>query len=105
MNEKSKYQLSKAEILNGIHSEYDLLEETLASLSEDQMMQPGVEGDWSVKDVMAHVATWQERMVGWVLEARQGKIPHQEVSEAQLHEWNHQDYVCLLYTSPSPRDA
>ena len=93
MSERSNYQLSKAEVLSGIQSEYDLLEEILAGLSESQMVQPGVEGDWSVKDIIAHIATWQKRMVGWVIEARQGKTPPMEEGEAQIHQWNQQDYL------------
>ncbi|MEM7030637.1 MAG: ClbS/DfsB family four-helix bundle protein [Chloroflexota bacterium] len=93
MSEKSKYDRSKAEILSGIQAEYELLEEALAGLDEDQMMQSGVEGDWSVKDVVGHIAIWQKRMMDWVLEARQGDVPQQDISPEELHEWNHQDYL------------
>lgn len=93
MSERSKYQLSKAEVLSGIHAEYALLEETLASLSESQMVQPGVEGAWSVKDIIAHITIWLKRMAGWVTETRQGEIPEIEMSEAQLHQWNEADYL------------
>ena len=30
-------------------------ETLLAQIGADRMMQPGVEGDWSVKDIIAHV--------------------------------------------------
>jgi hypothetical protein len=31
-----------------------------AGLSDPQLMEPGVMGDWSVKDILAHVTTWEE---------------------------------------------
>jgi hypothetical protein len=33
--------------------------ESFAGLSESQMMKPGVTGDWSVRDILAHVTTWE----------------------------------------------
>jgi hypothetical protein len=35
-------------------------QESYAGLSEAQMMVPGVVGDWSVKDILAHVTIWEE---------------------------------------------
>lgn len=37
------------------------------------MLQPGVVGPWSVKDILAHLADWQARMPVWLAAARQGK--------------------------------
>jgi hypothetical protein len=31
-----------------------------AQLSDAQLMEPGVTGDWSVRDILAHVSTWEE---------------------------------------------
>ena len=31
-----------------------------AGLSELQLMEPGVTGHWSVRDILAHVTTWEE---------------------------------------------
>ena len=93
MSEQPLDLLSKADLLRGIRSEYTLLEETLAGLSERQMMQQGVEGDWSVKDIIGHIASWQKRMVGWVTQALQGEIPKTEESIDQMHQWNHESYL------------
>ena len=84
---------NKAELLRGIRAEYALLEETLAGLSESQMVQPGVDGDWSVKDIIGHLTTWQQRMVGWVTQALHGEIPTTEESVEQMHQWNHESYL------------
>jgi hypothetical protein len=49
----------KAELLANIQAGYDQLEALLATLSEEQMTTPGVNGSWSVKDNLAHLAAWQ----------------------------------------------
>ena len=35
-------------------------QEAHAGLSEAQLMMPGVTGKWSVRDILAHVTTWEE---------------------------------------------
>ena len=35
----------------------------LDSLTADQMLQPGVCGEWSVKDVVAHIAWYEREMI------------------------------------------
>lgn len=49
----------KAELLGLIQSAYDQFEILLASLREEQMTIPGVNGSWSVKDNVAHLTVWQ----------------------------------------------
>jgi len=34
--------------------------ESYAGLPDAQLLEPGVAGDWSVKDILAHVTTWEE---------------------------------------------
>lgn len=36
------------------------LEESRAGLSAAELARPGVAGDWSVRDVLAHVSWWEE---------------------------------------------
>src|SRR5215475_13341482 len=50
----------KAELLANIQAGYEQLEAVLASLSEEQMTIPGVNGTWSVKDNLAHLTAWQD---------------------------------------------
>ena len=35
-------------------------EESYAGLSDARMLEPGVQGQWSVRDILAHVTTWEE---------------------------------------------
>lgn len=44
-------------------SQWDAL---LAQVTEEQMVQPGVAGDWTIKDIIAHIS-WHEREIIGVL--------------------------------------
>jgi hypothetical protein len=67
--------MSKARIMDLVQRERRALERVLAGLGEAQMIQPGVENGWSVKDIMAHITDWERRMVGWIEESLRGEVP------------------------------
>jgi hypothetical protein len=46
------------------------LEQNLDKLSPEEMVQNGVVGEWSVKDLLAHLAAWEELYMGWLAAAR-----------------------------------
>jgi len=46
--------------LKRLEQRWDELIETYAGLSDTEMTAPGVTGGWSVKDIVAHVTTWEE---------------------------------------------
>ena len=50
---------SKAEFLDTMRSERDRWEALLAEADETQMVEPGVAGDWSLKDLVAHVTAYE----------------------------------------------
>lgn len=51
---------SKKEILADIRRERLLFEKLLNRLSEMQMLTAGVTGQWSVKDILAHIIAWEK---------------------------------------------
>ena len=51
--------MTRHDLLDQITSERGFLEETLARLTHAQMLLPGVVGEWSVKDALAHISTWE----------------------------------------------
>lgn len=61
--------MNKAELLDAIQIERARWEALLAELDEEQMIQPGVAGAWSVKDIVAHISWHEHEMVG-MLQAR-----------------------------------
>jgi len=50
----------KEHILAALREQFDRWEELLASLSEEQLITPHFDYDWSIKDVMAHLWAWQQ---------------------------------------------
>ncbi|GHO45898.1 hypothetical protein KSX_40610 [Ktedonospora formicarum] len=52
-------QKSKAELLEMRRALYANFDALIAGLSEQQLQMPGVSGDWSVKDHIAHLTFWE----------------------------------------------
>lgn len=61
--------MNKAELLKDIRAEWALWEALLGEIEGAQMTQPGAAGEWSVKDIIAHIAWFEREMVG-MLQAR-----------------------------------
>jgi hypothetical protein len=49
-----------ARLIGRLESAFAAFEESFAGLPDVVLVQPGAAGDWSVKDVLAHVSTWEE---------------------------------------------
>jgi hypothetical protein len=47
-------------LLRRVEMAWAALKESYAGLPDSRLTEPGVVGDWSVKDILAHVATWEE---------------------------------------------
>jgi hypothetical protein len=58
-------QTSKKQLLKDIYTERRRLEKNLAVLSEEDMLEPGVTGNWSVKDILAHLVAWEKLFLDW----------------------------------------
>lgn len=67
--------MSKAELIERSRAERARFAEPLGDLGRDQMLQPNLQGKWSVKDIIAHVVDWEERMVRWLGETLRGETP------------------------------
>src|SRR5436853_2081121 len=55
--------MDKAILLNKIRTRQAEFEGLLAPLDEAQMTTTGVNGEWSIKDVLAHLTAWQKRTI------------------------------------------
>lgn len=49
-----------AKILAQLDAAWTAFQQSYAGLTDEQLTQPGVAGDWSVRDTIAHVAWWEE---------------------------------------------
>ena len=58
--------MDRPALLERIRSAWEALERSHAGLSDAQLIQPGIAGDWSVKDILAHVTTWEEESLKYL---------------------------------------
>lgn len=54
-------QMDKATLLERMHKGFDELDALLVSCTPEQMTMEGVNGEWTVKDVLAHLTAWEQR--------------------------------------------
>jgi hypothetical protein len=66
---------SKDDLLAAIDKERGALEAFLETLTPKQMIEPGVVGEWSVKDVLAHLVEWEQMCLGWYRAGLRGETP------------------------------
>lgn len=67
--------MNRQQMLKKIETPWTMLNEAYAGLSEAQMLEPGVAGDWSVKDILAHVTIWEEEALKHLPGIIEGKTP------------------------------
>ena len=67
--------MDKSALLNTIQTERTRFEALLAPLSEEQLCSPTLDGGWSIKDIMAHVAEWELICARWLEEFLRGEMP------------------------------
>jgi hypothetical protein len=65
--------MNKAELLNWLQEEYQNWQALLDQIGPARMEQPGVNGDWTMKDLVAHMAYWQPRLTTRILAAQRGE--------------------------------
>lgn len=67
--------MDQAEIITRLNEEQQELADAIAGLPDEAMLEPGVNGDWSVKDILTHISAWEAELVKLLWQARQGKKP------------------------------
>ena len=84
---------TKAELMAAVQKEWDNLQASLDGLTEEQMHLPGVVGDWSIKDVLAHITAWQARLITSMFRAEKGLTPDTTESGPAVDRFNQQWYI------------
>jgi hypothetical protein len=64
---------SKAELLARIHAAHQQLEARVARLTPAQLAEPNIHGEWAIKDDLAHVSWWEQRMINILESALRGE--------------------------------
>lgn len=67
--------MNREQLLKQIDRRWVAFQNAYAGLSEAQMTTPGVVGDWSVKDILAHITTWEEEALEHLPAILEGRRP------------------------------
>lgn len=73
--------MTKQQLLDKLERAWADLQASFAGMSEAQMTTPGVTGDWSVKDILAHVTTWEEEALRMMPVILENKTPPRYVDQ------------------------
>ncbi len=52
--------MTREQVLKRLNEAWLVLKESYAGLADSQLLEPGVTGKWSVRDILAHITTWEE---------------------------------------------
>jgi uncharacterized protein (TIGR03083 family) len=58
--------MDRQQLIKQLDQRWAAFTEAYAGLSEAQLTEPGVVADWSVKDILAHVTTWEEEALKYL---------------------------------------
>jgi len=85
--------MTKDELLGEIEREWEALQAVIQDLTDEQMTRIPVAGDWTVKDLLAHVAVWQSRLVTNLYKVERGVPPADvDLTPMQVDRLNAQFY-------------
>lgn len=51
-------QIDRQETIARFKKEHEKVKKLVSSLSEEQVLKPNTLGEWSVKDMVSHLAAW-----------------------------------------------
>ena len=80
--------MTRQQLLARMERAWAALRESFSGLSDAQLTEPGVAGEWSVKDVLAHVTTWDEEALKYLPLIHSGGRPPRYASVGGLDAFN-----------------
>lgn len=55
--------MDRAQLLKRVETAWSAFKDSFADLPDARLTEPGVTGDWSVKDILAHISIWEEEAI------------------------------------------
>jgi hypothetical protein len=78
---------SKVELINAMISARNELDTLVDQIERSTMTLPGASGEWSIKDILAHITSY-DRWLGLTLALRSQKPPDLWIEDLPLDEFN-----------------
>jgi hypothetical protein len=88
---------TKGQILAAIEREREAWETLLVEVGEARMLEPGAMGDWTFKDLAAHITGWRARSLRRLEAAANGQPepsppwPTRLETDDEINEWIHEE--------------
>ncbi len=93
--------MSREELLKALDTEFASLLAAIDGLSDEQMTRVWF-GEWSVRDILAHIAGWQREMAGAFQRIARGERPAPEgVDYSDTDAWNARFAAAQRSTAPA----
>lgn len=67
--------MDKTGLLTILRKSHEDFLQAIEGLTEEEMNEPGVNGDWSVKDILSHLTRWEAELVKLLWQTSQGITP------------------------------
>jgi hypothetical protein len=67
--------MDRSQLLKRLDKAWQAFKESYAGLSDAELMEPGVTGNWSVRDIIAHVTWWEEEALTYLPLILNGRKP------------------------------
>lgn len=83
--------MTKDRLVGLIRDSHAQLQSVIGRLSDEQMTVPQVQGQWSAKDILAHISAWEEHCLGFLDADARGETP-QLITSADVDRVNEQFY-------------
>lgn len=77
-------------VLRRLDTAWTAFKDSYTGLSDARLLEPGVVGDWSVKDILAHVNTWEDEALKYLPVILQGGQPPRYVAYGGIDAFNAQ---------------
>jgi len=83
--------MDRSQLLKRLDTAWEAFKGSYAGLSDSEMVEPGVVGAWSVKDIIAHVTWWEEESLTHLpLILKGGRPPRYSVTYGGINAFNAQ---------------
>jgi hypothetical protein len=84
--------IHRDELVSALQSAGDELEALIKQVGEARLAEAGVSEAWSVRDILAHITAWQERILAWAVALDTNSQPtpapwSRDWSEEKINEW------------------
>lgn len=69
-------EMTKDDLLDALEDSREAFLDVLDTISQEYWEKPGVEGHWSIKDILYHLTMWEAELVKLLWQISQGQSPN-----------------------------